>query len=190
MHPLTLVNDVRQCQMAVLKVNAAYLPGTVAAVEKTWNGMFPQEIFHAQFVDDMVNSLYSAEHIMLGLAQAFSLVAVLIGCLGLYGLVTFMAAAKTKEIGIRKVLGAGVPQLLWLFGREFGKLIGLGFVPAAVLGGLLMNGWLQGYAYRISLGWWVFALAVGLVAVITLLTVSRESLRAALQNPARSLRTE
>jgi branched-subunit amino acid transport protein len=66
----------------------------------------------------------------------------------------------------------------------------MGFVPAAVLGGLLMNGWLQGYAYRISLGWWVFALAAGLVAVITLLTVSRESLRAALQNPARSLRTE
>ncbi len=189
-HPLTLVNDVRQCRMTVLKVNAAYLPGAVSAVEKTWNAAFPQEIFHAQFVDEMVTGLYSAERIMLRLAQAFSLVAVLIGCLGLYGLVTFMAAAKTKEIGIRKVLGAGVPQLLWLFGREFGKLIGLGFLPAAVLGGLLMNGWLQGYAYRIALGWWVFALALGLVAVITLLTVSRESLRAALQNPARSLRTE
>ncbi|MBD0260628.1 MAG: ABC transporter permease, partial [Cytophagales bacterium] len=78
-HPLTLVNDVRQCRMAVLKVNAAYLPATVGAVEKTWNEMFPQEIFHAQFVDDMVSSLYSAERIMLGLAQAFSLVAVLIG---------------------------------------------------------------------------------------------------------------
>ena len=189
-HPLTLVNDVRQCRMTVLKVNAAYLPGAVTTVEKTWNVAFPQEIFHAQFVDEMVMGLYSAERIMLGLAQAFSLVAVLIGCLGLYGLVTFMAAAKTKEIGIRKVLGAGVPQLLWLFGREFGKLIGLGFLPAAVLGGLLMNGWLQGYAYRISLSWWIFALALGLVAVITLLTVSRESLRAALQNPARSLRTE
>ncbi len=189
-HPLTLVNDVRQCQMAVLKVNAAYLPGVVAAVEKTWNTAFPQEIFNAQFVDEMVTSLYSAERIMLGLAQAFSLVAILIGCLGLYGLVTFMAAAKTKEIGIRKVLGAGVPQLLWLFGREFTQLIVLGFVPAAVLGGLLMNGWLQGYAYRITLGWWVFALSLGLVAVITLLTISRKSMRAALQNPARSLRTE
>jgi ABC-type lipoprotein release transport system permease subunit len=189
-HPLTLVSDVRQCRMAVLKVNAAYLPGAVATVKKTWNAAFPQEIFKAQFVVEMVTSLYSAERIMLGLAQAFALVAVLIGCLGLYGLVTFMAAAKTKEIGIRKVLGAGVPQLLWLFGREFGKLIGLGFVPAAVLGGLLMNGWLQGYAYRISLGWWVFALALGLVTAITLLTVWRESLRAALQNPARSLRTE
>jgi hypothetical protein len=95
---------------------------------------------------------------------------------------------QTREIGIGKVLGAGVPRLLWLFGREFGKLIGLGFLPAAVLGGLLMNGWLQGYAYRITLGWWVFAL--GLVAVVTLLTVAREFLRAALQNPVRSLRTE
>jgi len=189
-HPLTLVNDVRQCRTAVLHLNAAYLPGAVAAVERTWNAAFPREIFNAQFVDEMVTSLYQAERIMLGLAQAFALVAVLIGCLGLYGLVMFMAAAKTKEIGIRKVLGAEVPQLLWLFGREFGKLIGLGFVPAAVLGGLLMNGWLQVYTYRISVGWWVFALALGLVVVITLLTVARESLRAALRNPARSLRTE
>jgi hypothetical protein len=189
-HPLTLVNDVRQCGMVTLKVSTDHLPATLQAVEKTWNGSFPQEVFTSQFVDDMVTSFYETERILLALAQAFSMVAILIGCLGLYGLVSFMAEAKTKEIGIRKVLGAGVHHLLWLFGREFGKLIGLGFLPAAVLGGLLMNGWLQGYVYRITLGWWIFALAAGLVVVITLLTVSRESLRAALQNPARSLRTE
>jgi predicted lysophospholipase L1 biosynthesis ABC-type transport system permease subunit len=176
--------------MAALQISPANLPATVKAVEAAWNELFPGHVFKPIFVDEMVARFYTIERILLGLAQAFSLVAILIGCLGLYGLVTFMAEAKTKEIGIRKVLGAGIHQLLWLFGREFGKLIVLAFLPAAVLGSFLMNGWLQGYVYRISLSWWMFALSAGLVVVITLLTVSRESVRVALQNPSRSLRTE
>jgi putative ABC transport system permease protein len=188
--PATILNYYPENHMAALKLNPANLTATVKAVEDNWNELFPEHVFKADFVDDLLNQFYRTERILLGLAQVFSLIAILIGCLGLYGLVAFMAEAKTKEIGVRKVLGASINELLLLFGREFGRLLLIGFVLAAPIGWLLMNGWLQGYVYHIQFGWWVFALTFGLVIVITVLTVGYESLKAALTNPAKSLRTE
>ncbi len=127
---------------------------------------------------------------MLSLGQAFALIAILIGCMGLYGLVAFMAETKEKEIGIRKVLGATVGQVLWLFGREFTKLLVIGFVAASMLGWFLMRAWLQDYHYRIDLGWWVFASAGLLSLAIAFITVSFQSVKAALANPVKSLRNE
>jgi putative ABC transport system permease protein len=101
-----------------------------------------------------------------------------------------MAESKSKEIGVRKVLGATRNQLLWIFGKEFTKLMLIGFVLAAPLGWFVMQNWLRGYAYKIDLGWWVFALTGGLVALITLLTIAFQSIRAARMNPVKSLRTE
>ena len=147
-------------------------------------------MYKAEFLDEMLDQFYLKEHILLGLIQVFSLIAILIGCLGLYGLVSFIAESKTKEIGIRKVMGATQNQVLWLFGREFVRLLLLGFVLAAPLGWLLMRGWLNGYAYHISFGWWVFAVALGTTVLITILTVSYQSMKAALMNPATSLRSE
>lgn len=188
--PTALINLHPENTMAALKIAPANLPATVQTVEKVWNEQFPENVYKASFVDDLVNQFYLTERILLGLIQAFSLIAILIGCLGVYGLVAFMAEARTKELGVRKVLGATSYQLLWLFGREFGKLVLFGFLVAAPLGWWLMNNWLQGYEYRVDLNWSVFALAILLTTVITLLTVSYESVKAALTNPVRNLRSE
>ena len=188
--PTVLINFYPENNVAALKLNPANIPNTVKAVEARWNELFPDQVYKAEFLDQMLDQFYLTERILLGLIQIFSLIAILIGCLGLYSLVSFMAESKTKEIGIRKVMGATEGQVLWLFGREFGRLLIIGFALAAPLGGFLMRNWLNGYAYHIRLGWWIFALTLGLIVVITLLTVSYQSLKAAVINPAKSLRTD
>ncbi|ADB40620.1 ABC transporter permease [Spirosoma linguale] len=188
--PATILNYYRENRMASLKLNPTDIPTTLKAVESTWNELFPEQVFKANFVDDLLANFYITEHVLLGLAEVFSLIAVLLSCLGLYGLVTFMAEAKTKEIGVRKVLGATPAQLVWLFGREFSRLVLLGFVLAAPLGWFLMNGWLQGYAYRINFSGWLLAATLVIASLITALTVGYESLKAARMNPAKSLRNE
>ncbi len=188
--PTTLINYHLENNMAAVKLNPADLSATASAVEASWNKLFPEYVYKATFVDEMLDQFYLKERILLGLIQVFSLIAILIGCLGLYALVSFMSESKTKEIGIRKVMGATVNEVLWLFGREFSKLMLIGFALAAPLGWFLMRGWLNGYAYHIDFGGWIFALALGLIVVITLLTVSYQSLKAAIMNPAKSLRSE
>lgn len=188
--PTTLLNYYPENHMAALKLNPANLTATVKAVETSWNALFPEHVFKADFVDDLLNQFYLTERILLGLAEVFSLIAILIGCLGLYGLVAFIAEAKTKEIGVRKILGASVNELMWLFGREFSRLLIIGFLLAAPIGWFLMNGWLRGYVYRIQLSWWIFAGTLLTTALITVMTVGYESMKAALMNPARALKTE
>ncbi|MGA0560364.1 ABC transporter permease [Larkinella sp. VNQ87] len=188
--PTVLFKDLTENRLAALKVSPARLPETVKQVEETWNGLFPELVFHYQFIDEILDRFYTAETIMLGFAQVFSVIAILIGCLGLYGLVSYMAESRMKEIGVRKVLGASVGQILWLFGREFGRLVLWGFAVAAPLGGWLMSLWLQDYTYRIQIEWWVFAATAGLATLITLVTVSVQSAKAALMNPVTSLRSE
>ncbi|MBD2699206.1 ABC transporter permease [Spirosoma sp. BT702] len=190
LQPLVLLNYYKENDMAALRIDPTNVTATMSTIDQTWNELFPEYVFKASFVDEQLDNFYVTERILLSLAQIFSLVAILIGCLGLYGLVLFMAETRQKEIGVRKVLGASVQQLIWLFGREFTWLLVIGFVLAAPVGWFLMNGWLQSYAYRIDLGWWVFALTLALVSGITLLTVGRVSLRAAMADPAKSIRTE
>ncbi|GAB4021867.1 ABC transporter permease [Spirosoma koreense] len=188
--PLVIFKNFSENQMAALKLSSTNLPQTLKQVETVWNGLFPEQVFHFQFMDEILDRFYTAETIMLGFAQVFSLIAILIGCLGLYGLVSFMAESKMKEIGVRKVLGARLGQILWLFGREFGRLILLGFLVAAPLGWWLMHAWLQDYTYRIELAWWYFGATLLLATLITFATVSVQSLKAALMNPVKSLRSE
>ncbi|CCH57065.1 protein of unknown function DUF214 [Fibrisoma limi BUZ 3] len=188
--PITLVYDLTHCQMATLAINPMHTETVGKAIEGTWNELLPEEVYRSRYISDLINSFYETERLLAGLVQALSLIAILIGCLGLYGLVTFMAESKTKEIGVRKVLGADTLQLLWLFGREFGKLLVLGFLIAAPLGWWLMSNWLQGYTYHIEIGWWLFASTIGLTVLTTVLTVSRQALKAAIANPVNSLRTD
>ncbi|QDK77952.1 FtsX-like permease family protein [Spirosoma sp. KCTC 42546] len=188
--PVVIVNDLAQSHMIALKVSATDLPKTLKTVEATYNDFFPEKVFSYQFVDTILDEFYRGDRIMLALTQVFSLIAILIGCLGMYGLVSFMVETKSKEIGVRKVLGASAFQVLWLFGWEFGRLVLLGFLLAAPLGWWLMNAWLRDYVYRIQIQGWMFGLTIVLAALITLLTVSFQSVKAALMNPVKSLRSE
>nr|WP_295929355.1 ABC transporter permease [uncultured Dyadobacter sp.] len=188
--PAAIVNEASAYTMAAVKLHAGNLHAALPRIEKAWNKLFPEGVYHAAFLNDQIADFYATEHILLGLIQVFSLIAVLIGCLGLYGLVTFMAESRSKEIGVRKVLGATQRQVLWIFGKEFSRLLIMGFALAAPLGLFVMNNWLQRYAWKIDFGWWVFALTAGLVALVTGLTISFQSIRAARTNPVVSLRSE
>ena len=141
-------------------------------------------------MDEQTAGFYEQEIRLLRLIDLFAGIAILIGALGLFGLTAFMVARKTREIGIRKILGATVPGLLWLFGKEYTRLLLVAFVVAAPLGWWAMTYWLDDFAYRIEVGWAVFGLALAFSVLSVVLTVGYQSIRAALANPARNLRSE
>jgi putative ABC transport system permease protein len=188
--PLVMTTDAALYHAANLQLHTGNFQQVISQIEKHYNALYPDAYFSTQFVDEQIEHSYQEEQTMGELINFFAGVAVLIGCLGLYGLVLFMAAQKTKEIGVRKVLGASVGSILWLFGREFARLIAVAFVLAAPLGWWVMNGWLQGFAYRITLGPGIFGIAIGITVLVAALTVSIQSIKAALMNPVKSLRSE
>ena len=162
----------------------------VQQIEANWKRMAPGQAFSYAFMDDNFDQMYRAEQRVGMLTLTFSVLAVLIACLGLFGLAAFTAEQRTKEIGVRKVLGASVSSIVALLSKDFLKLVLIAIVIATPLAWYAMNRWLQDFAYRIDIEWWVFALA-GLLAVgIALLTVSFQSVKAALMNPVKSLRSE
>ena len=141
-------------------------------------------------MDDDFNSIYKDEQKKGGISLSFSMLAIFIACLGLFGLAAYAAEQRTREIGIRKVLGASVPNIVRLLSRDFLLLVTLAMVLAFPLAWWAMHSWLQEYAYRISIGWEVFALAAILAIGIALLTVSFQAVKAALTNPVQALRSE
>jgi putative ABC transport system permease protein len=162
----------------------------LATMESLCRQLNPSFPFTYQFSDAAYMALYKSEQVIRNLSKIFSFLAIVISCLGLLGLATFTAEQRTKEIGIRKVLGASVGGLFVLLSREFLVLTGLALLIASPLVWYVMSKWLGGYAYRIDMGWWVFALAGGIAFVITLMAVGVQSARAAVANPVRSLRAD
>lgn len=160
---------------------------SLATVSKDINPGYP---FAYQFVDEEYKKLYNSEQVISRLTVVFATLAILISCLGLLGLVMFAAQQRTKEIGIRKVLGASISSLIGLFSLDFLGLITLAFLIAAPLAWYFMHGWLQDFAYRVSLSWWIFVLAGAVSVIIALLTVSYQALKAAMANPVQSLKTD
>ncbi len=162
----------------------------IAAVEKIWKRYNPDYPFEYSFLDNLFEDLYKKDINVGRLFNCFAFVAILTSCLGLFGLVTFTAESKIKEIGVRKVLGAGIPQIVGLISKDFLVLILISVAisfPLALYG---LNRFLQGYAYRTSLSWWVFALAGGMTLLIAMVTISFKCVQAALANPVKSLRSE
>jgi putative ABC transport system permease protein len=158
-------------------------------------------IYHAQagmegqpfsytFLDDAFNQLYQSEQRTGKIFISFAILAVLIASLGVFGLITYAAEQRTKEIGIRKVLGASVSSIVAMLSVDFLKMVLLAFIIAAPLAWLIMNKWLENFAYRISIHWTVFALSIILMILITMLTVSFKAIKAALINPVKSLKSE
>ena len=180
----TRVND------ASVKVASGNLPKVLDRLEEEWLQVFPSRSFQYQTVDDDIKEAYIIEDIMLKSIRIFSLVAIVIGCLGLYGLVSFMSIKRTKEIGIRKVLGASMGQILFGFSRRFFILTLLAFLIAAPLAYMAMNAWLGNYEYRIALSWDIFAFGLLATTLLTALTIGYISFRSARANPADTLAME
>lgn len=172
------------------KVSTAGIQDLVSRIENKWKAMAPGLAFRYRFLDESFNAMYREEQRVSSLALSFGIIAVLIACLGLFGLATFMAEQRTKEIGIRKVLGASVPGVVRMLSGDFVKLVSIAFVLAVPFAWYIMNLWLRDFEYRISIGWWVFAVAGALAIVIALATVSFQAVKAALTNPVKALRTE
>jgi putative ABC transport system permease protein len=173
-----------------VKVNPANLEPTLSGFEKAWKAMYPSSIFTYRFLDEDIERFYKLDNMLLRLIQAFAAIAIFVGCLGLYGLVSFMAAQKTKEIGVRKVLGASAASILWLFGKEFFRLLLVAFMLAAPLAWWIMDRWLNNFVYRVELGAGIFILSILITFIVALLTVGFRSVKAALMNPIKTLRTE
>ncbi len=176
--------------MASFKINAANASQVIKAAEKEWKALVPAMPFTYKFLDAEFNNVYSSEQRVGKIAISFSILAILIACLGLFGLAAFVAEQRTKEIGIRKVLGASVGNLIAMLSSDFLKLVLISAVVAFPLAWWAMHKWLESFAYRINIGWGVFVTAGLIAAGIALITVSFQAVKAALANPVKSLRTE
>ncbi len=159
----------------------------IAAVMKKDNPAYP---FEYKFVDDQFNQIFLSEMLISKLSRVFAALAIVISCLGLFGLAAYTAERRKKEIGVRKVLGASVAGITTLLSKDFLKLIGIACLVAFPVAWWIMNNWLQTYQYRITISWWIF-IAAGIISIlIALITISFQSIKAAVANPVKSLRTE
>ncbi|MBS1751753.1 MAG: ABC transporter permease [Bacteroidetes bacterium] len=172
------------------KVSTKNLQELVKIVEAKWKIIAPGMPFSYRFMDEAFDNIYRAEGRIGKVAVIFSMLAILIACLGLFGLVTYMTEQRTKEIGVRKVLGASVPNLVVMLSKDFLKLVFIAAVIAFPVAWWAMRSWLQDFAYRISIEWWFFLLAATIALVIALATVCFKAIKAAMANPVQSLRTE
>jgi putative ABC transport system permease protein len=175
---------------ASFKINAANAPAIIQYAEKKWKTYAPEMPFSYQFLDAAFNNVYRSEQRVAKIAITFSVLAILIACLGLFGLATYMAEQRTKEIGIRKVLGASVGNVVTMLSKDFLKLVTIAFCIATPLAWWAMHNWLQDFAYRIRISWWIFGIAGVLALFIALFTISFQAIKAAMVNPVKSLRTE
>lgn len=187
---LCILPDNSNYRTCAIKVNMKNLQPAMAAMEKIWNETYPDYLYAYEFLDERIARFYEGDTMTLKLIEAFAIIAIIIGSLGLYGLVSFMAVRKTKEIGVRKVLGADLKDILWLFGKEFTRLLLVAFVIAAPVGWWAMSQYLQEYKNRISLHPGIFLLAIAATFLIAAFTVGYRSVKAAAANPVTSLRTE
>jgi ABC-type antimicrobial peptide transport system permease subunit len=190
MAPVVLTTWKGVYQILNIKIKPGKDKETLAYVEKLWNSSFPDNIYQYQFLDKKIEDFYKQENQLSKLYKIFAGIAIFISCLGLYGLVSFMAVQRVKEVGIRKVLGASVVNIVYLFSREFSLLVIIAFVIATPIAWYLMNKWLQDFSYRITPGAGIFLVAIGGSIAMAWLTVGYRAIKAASASPVKSLRTE
>ena len=176
--------------LAAFKINAADAKSLIAQIQNKWKSLASALPFSYRFLDDSFDEMYRSEQRAGKIALIFSVLAIFIACLGLFGLATFIAEQRTKEIGIRKVLGASVPGITMLLSKDFLKLIFIAALISFPVAWYFMNNWLQDFAYRIKIDWWIFTVAIIIVLLVAMITVSFQAIKAAIANPAKSLRTE
>jgi putative ABC transport system permease protein len=188
--PLMIAERKDYYSFISLKLRSSNIPQTQTAIQTAWNEFFPDYAYSSKFMDDSINEFYKQEQQLSLLYKIFAFLAIVISSLGLYGLVSFMAVQKTKEVGIRKTLGASTANIVYLFSKEFTILIGIAFFIAAPVAFFMMRSWLQDFVYRVKLGAGVFILAIIVSIVIAWITVGYKAIKAAVANPVKSLRTE
>ncbi len=188
--PLMLLQRKDRYGVTGIKFKSSNIPKTQAAVEAAWNQYFPEYAYTSAYMDENIKEFYEQEEQLSLLYKIFAGIAIFISCLGLYGLVSFMAVQRTKEIGVRKVLGASISDIIYLFSKEFTILIILAFLVAAPIAYYMMSSWLENFVFKIPITPLVFILAILASVIIAWITVGYRSIKAAMMNPIKSLRTE
>ncbi len=188
--PIVISANKKFEQEVAIKIQTRNLSKTVAALQSQWQNIYPEYAYNGYFLDDNIAQFYKQENQMALVYKIFAGIAIFISCLGLYGLVSFMIVQRTKEVGVRKVLGASVASIVYLFSKEFILLIMLAFVIAVPVGWYMMSGWLQNFVYRIPISVDAFVLALAGAIVLAWLTVGYKAIKAALVTPVKSLRSE
>jgi putative ABC transport system permease protein len=186
---LSMTLDNSTGSLAV-KLEAGDFSNAIASIERIWEKIAPGQPFGYRFMEDSFNTTYQAEQQLGRIFFTFTILSILIACLGLFGLAAFNAQKRTKEIGIRRVLGASVSQITYRLTTDFLKMVGIAILVALPIGWFVMNKWLEDFSYRIEISWWMLASAALLAVAIAVLTVSYQSIKAAIVNPIKSLRTE
>lgn len=188
--PLTLPFEAYASRYLSVKVKGDDLPKTIASIEQVWKELAPHRPFIYSFLDEDFNKQYESDFHFRKIFTTFSFLAILIACLGLLGLATYTAEQRTKEIGIRKVMGADVSSIVKLLSKDFIKLVFVAILIATPVSWYAMNKWLEGFAYQAPIHWWIFLIAGSLAVVVALLTISFQAIKAAMMNPVNSLKSE
>ena len=193
--PLFLVHNQRSFTAGVdplitIRLSSTDLQQTLAGMESLWTNFLPEMPFHNEFLDQQWSALYQKEENTQKVYSVFSLLTIFIACLGLLALAAYTVETRTKEIGVRKILGASTAGIIGLLSKDFLKLVILAIILATPVAWYIMREWLQVFACRVTLDWWVFAIAGVLALAIAFLTVSFQSVKAAIANPVKSLRSE
>jgi putative ABC transport system permease protein len=189
-NPLVIFLDKRMAQVIFVKITGDNLKSTIEQLQATWKQRVPHRPFEYHFLDEDFDKLYRAEERTAGVFTTFSSLAILLACLGLFALSAFELVKRTKEIGIRKVLGATVSNIVGLLAKDFLKLIIIAMLIAFPVAWFATNKWLEDFTYRVNIGLWMFAIAAVTVLLIAFVTISVQAIKAALANPVKSLRTE
>jgi putative ABC transport system permease protein len=188
--PLAITVNTNSIDYALIRLASGDIPEGIKTVQSAWQKIYPNYPFEYHFLDQALETNYQNERTTRTLIQIFTILALLIACLGLFGLASFTAEQRTKEIGIRKVLGASIPSVVFLLSKEFTRWVLLANLTAWPVAYLLMKSWLQKFAYRMDLGMNIFVISGLLAFGIALLTVSFQSIKMVLANPAQALRYE
>jgi len=185
-----LINFTPNMAVLSIRINTADISGLLSQIKNKWNNVSPNQQFSYSFMDQDFDALYRSEQRMGAISIAFTSLAIIIACLGLFGLAAYAAEQRTKEIGIRKILGAEVSTIVGMLSKDFMLLVLVAIAFATPFGWWVMSNWLQSFAYRQNIQWWIVAVAGSGAILIAFITISFQAIKAALTNPVTSLRSE
>ncbi len=188
--PILIASVPEKFTMIGIKLNGSHLPESMKSIREKWEAVYPQQVFEYNFLDEQIAKLYKQEDLQQKIISLAGSIAVLISCLGLLGLASLITLQRTKEIGIRKVVGASVSNIAVMLSKDFLKLVLISIVIASPVAWWAISKWLDNFAYRVDITWWIFAIAGLFSVVIALATISFQAIKAALANPVKSLRSE